>query len=268
VISPEITIRRVTMARIAFGLLMLICLGCQHAPAPPPVTVYHIRNWHWVPRDAFATDLKAAEPGLTEDQINERYSRFLDELEVLQNEQSNFIRELATTNGLRSAFYEGVTDENLQAFQEANDRIKVIHRLHNELTSSSDPEEATVRHKLDQLASELRDERLQLGAIGRLIREGGLDTVIPLESTETLEAANPITPDGRMSIDSTAVRAREAEMVRRIALGGPVAIVVLGGDHDLKDAFQATGRPLSYIFLEATTYKRLANSSPNLKEQP
>jgi hypothetical protein len=256
------------MARIVLGLLMLICLGCQHAPAPPPVTVYHIRNWHWVSRDAFAIDLKAAEPGLTEDQLNVRYSRFLEDLEVLQNEQSNFILELATVNGLRSAYYEGVTDENLQAFREANDRIKVIDRLQNELTSSGDPEETTVRHKLDQLASELRDERLQLGAIGRLIREGGLEAVIPLESTETLEAANPITADGRMSFNPTAVRAREAEMVRRIALGGPVAIVVLGGDHDLKDAFQATGRPLTCIFLETTTYKRLANSSPHLKEQP
>jgi hypothetical protein len=225
----------------------------------PPQRIIHVKNWHWIPKAPFAIDQRVLEPDLTEEQIDVRYGRFLDDIEELQKEQAELIRQLARQYGLRSAFYEGITPDNLQAFQAANNRLKLTHRLQDKMKSYEETTETIeIRRNLDQLAKDLREDRIQLGAIGSLIRDGDLDDVIPLESTEMLEAANPITQDGQIRSDSVAGTAREAEMVRRILAGGPVAIVVLGGAHDLSDALKKASPSASYETRETPKYQQLA----------
>jgi hypothetical protein len=229
----------------------------------PPTKIIHVKNWHWVPKRDFAIGLQQSNPYLTGEELERRYATFLDDVEELQREQVILIRELAMQHVLRSAFYEGVTPDNMPSFELAERRATRLHKLEGQLKDlGDDPEVNRVRRELMQLIQELRHEVLQLGAIGTLIREGSLESVIPLESTATIEAANPITADGHMRANPAAMKAREDEMVRRILVGGPIAIVVLGGDHDLTEALKTTGRPFTYEFVEAPTYKRLAKETP------
>lgn len=243
-------------------LVTMLLSGCGRSP----VHIIHVANWHWIPKESFAIDLRQSEPDLTDAQIDEKYMTFLDDLEFLQKVQSIRIRNEATKHnfqlGKRAAFYEGVTPDNLKAFAEANSRVKRVHQLESELNSYDGDETAKaeeIRQKLRKLILELREERLQLGAVGQLIREGSFDSVLPLESTATLDAANPVTSEGKIQFDTAAVKAREVEMARRIAVGDPVAIVLLGGDHDLTEALKTTGRPFTYERIETPAYKELAN---------
>lgn len=237
--------------RVTAVLLALISVGCD-SPSPP-VKIIHVFNRQWVPKDSFAVDLRQSEPTLTDGQIDDRYATFLDDVEELQNEQSFNLRQLVRTHGLRSVFYEGVTDDDRESFETENGRIEVTEKLQKKMDDYDNSVEAMrIRQNLNRLYVEMREERIQLGAVGAILREGAIDTVMPLE------AADPVTVDGKIRSDSATMKAREAEMARRIVAGGPVAIVVLGGEHDLTDALKATGRPFTYERIELPTYTRLA----------
>jgi hypothetical protein len=62
---------------------------------------------------------------------------------------------------------------------------------------------------------------LQLGAPGRLLADGALAEVLPLDDERLLEAANPATPDGRVRLDAAKVEAREAAIARSSAAVRP-----------------------------------------------
>jgi hypothetical protein len=66
-----------------------------------------------------------------------------------------------------------------------------------------------------------------------------LEAVLPLDHPVALEAANPVSPEARVKMDPRKVRAREDARVKGLLEGGPVAVIVLGGAHDLSASVRA-----------------------------
>jgi hypothetical protein len=68
--------------------------------------------------------------------------------------------------------------------------------------------------------------------------------VLPLDDGDLLEAARPITPDGKVKLDPARVAARHDGQVKAALARGPFALVILGGAHDLTDSVrrQSGGR--------------------------
>lgn len=239
-----------TLLLIAAGVGLFLRYWIDPSP-PPPIRVIHVTNRLWIPQESFAIDVRQTEPELTDAQVDERYATFLDDLEELQQEQAFKLRELVQAHGLRSVFYEGVTDDNREMFESANSRIKVTEKLQIKMHEAGNSEEAMrIRQNLNRIYVESRDDRLQLGAVGAVLRDGTIESVLPLESTEV--------EDGQIPFAPAADQAREAEMARRIVVVGPVAIVILAGKYDLTDALKATGQPFTYERVETPTYSKLA----------
>ncbi|HJT35113.1 MAG TPA: hypothetical protein VJ783_24005 [Pirellulales bacterium] len=63
---------------------------------------------------------------------------------------------------------------------------------------------------------------------------------VPAEDGEAYASADPFKGD-RLTFGGPANDAREAAIVRRLLRAGPLAIVVLGGAHDLSDEIRAAG---------------------------
>ena len=62
-----------------------------------------------------------------------------------------------------------------------------------------------------------------------------------------------------MKADAAMVRAREEAQVRAALKAGPVAIIVLGGAHDLGDSVRALGRGrCAYVRVTTTRYREVA----------
>ena len=97
----------------------------------------------------------------------------------------------------------------------------------------------------------LRDIRLQLGAVGQLLLAGEALEVLPLDDAELQAAADPVKADGSVRFDQAANDRRERAMVKRLLKAGPVAIVILGRDHDLGDEIRAADGRAVYRRVEA-----------------
>jgi hypothetical protein len=72
------------------------------------------------------------------------------------------------------------------------------------------------------MLSERRAELLELGAAARLLAEGELEDVAPLDDAALLAAARPVAAGGKAEVGGPEQRAREDAMVRAaLARGGP-----------------------------------------------
>ena len=242
----------------AIWFAVLLMAGCG-VNSPQPVTIIHVANWHWVPKPYFVADLKDLEPTLTDAEIDERYAQHLNDVEELQRQQVELLRDLCKTHGLKNIFYEGVTEENLEACHKSNARAKRLDTLQSEIDALGNDREAdAIREKLESLRAELREESLQLGAIGHLIRSGEIADYLPLEDAGRLADADPLGPDGKLRSSPTAEKAREDEMAKRLLTAGPVAIVVLGGDHDLEDNLKKLLPSVRHQKIQTAKYRELA----------
>jgi hypothetical protein len=84
-------------------------------------------------------------------------------------------------------------------------------------------------------------ELLELGAPARLLAGVELAEVLPLEDTRLLAEARPVGADGKIRVDATRAEAREAAIVAAALRHGPVAVIVLGGGHDLSAQVRRLG---------------------------
>lgn len=209
------------------AILLLLVIGCGQ----PPQKIIHIADWHYVTRDDFAADLKA-QGDISDEEIDRQYAEFLDSVESVQNEQATILRGLIREHGVKAVFMEGVTDENVATVRQVAEELPELDlpELHRQMVESEDfAERALLLVTIDGHRAKL----LQLGAVGRLIRTGELEDVLPLEDHATWAAADP-TKIG-FEFGGTANAAREREMARRLKAGGAVVVVILGGGHDLAD---------------------------------
>jgi hypothetical protein len=195
-----------------------------HRADRPTHRIIHVANWHFVPRDAFAADLRDQDDTISDDKIDRLYAEFLDEVEAVQQEQMALLRALVRRYSLAVIHYEGFTEGSAD-FK----RLVAAVRGFDEIKPKGD----TPVERL--LLEQHRHDLLQIGAPGRLMLADEFEEVLPIEDDEVLEAANPVGSDGTVQFDPEVNERREDAIVRNLLSAGPVAVVVLGGGHDLSD---------------------------------
>lgn len=208
--------------------------------------IVHLLNWHFIPKPLFAADLRSqSQRTLSDDEIDRRYARFLDDVEAIQQEQMEVFRRLIHEHGLRQVYYEGFSKAELPAFRQLVTALKRIERRQ--------PRGETAIEQF--LRDEYRNDLLRLGAPGRLLMSGELDAVLPVEDAALLKAANPVQNDGTVRLDEDVIRLRENAIVGHLLEGGPVSVVVLGGAHDLSNNLPES---CEYIRVQTKQYAQTA----------
>ena len=91
------------------------------------------------------------------------------------------------------------------------------------------------------MLDEHKHRLLEMGAAGRLLITGELEDVLPLEDADALQMAKPITPSGTVKLDPVKIEARHDAQVKAVMKEGPVAVIVLGGSHDLSASVRRLG---------------------------
>lgn len=230
--------------------------GCAGSSQPPPQRIIHVVDWHYVSREEFAADLRSqADSSMGDAELEERYAAFLADVEQVQQEQVRILRSLTRAHRIRQVYKEGVTEENLDRFREAVQAPSVADNadLERRLSNAEDyGEQALLVVTLD----ELQTTRLKIGAVGRIMMTEPLD-VLPLDDPALLNAADPTARGFRF--DTAANAAREYDMARRLAAGGPVVVVILGGAHDLREELHSLNPRIDYVRIEPETYRPAAD---------
>ncbi len=216
--------------------LLTILLTPSTASAEP-TAVIHILNWHYVSRDDFAADLQTSTgKPLTEEQIDKEYLSFLDDVKAIQKEQMELLRKLIKKHDLKAVYIEGLSEKNHKG------TLKFINTMKNyEATRepSDDP--------IDQLIEAQHQMNiLEAGAAARLVMSGELKTLLPAEDSKAMEAANPVRGDGSVMFDKKADEAREDAIVKNLMKADRVAVIILGGGHDLTDNIKRAGGGCKY----------------------
>jgi hypothetical protein len=104
-----------------------------------------------------------------------------------------------------------------------------------------------------ELIDDQRRALLGLGAPARLLAAGELAEVLALDDDGALEGAAPRMASRKLRLPPPAMRAREDAMVRRLA-GHALAVIVLGGAHDLSASVRALAPGAEYIRVTTRAY--------------
>lgn len=188
--------------------------------------IIHIRNWHFVPKADFAADLRSLEgEALSDEEIDTRYDEFLAEVDTVQVEQRKLLMSLIEHHGLKQVAIEGLSKDEMPAFEKM---VKVLRDFEKRKPTGDSP--------IDLFILEMnRHDLLEIGAAGQLYLQGKLAEVLPAEDASALEEANPVGGDGKVVFDEKRNVAREDAVVRTLLKAGPLAVIVMGGAHDLAD---------------------------------
>lgn len=204
----------------------------------PGNTIIHLRDWHFVPRDAFIIDQEHVyRRKLTAEQIDRLYAEHLAQVEIVQLEQMAILRCLIRQNGLRAVLVEGMTTQAdalpavIESLQKKHEYAKLLREQRKEAETL--PGAEVLFAEIDGLLEQSRREHLEAGAAIRLVALGELKEALPLDDDATLQAANPVS-NGRLRPDPVKISLRRDAMVRN-AMKRRVAVIVLGGRHDLTE---------------------------------
>tara|TARA_R110002111_G_scaffold100976_6_gene156491 strand:+ start:51459 stop:52247 length:789 start_codon:yes stop_codon:yes gene_type:complete len=193
----------------------------------PKQIIIHLLNWHYISKTDFAADISdSSDDKLSDAEIEKQYLEFLNDVEAIQKEQKQILRYLIKKHKVRSAYIEGLTEKNLNAF---NSFIKTLREF-------KVPEGDDVFDLF--LKDQFRRDHLQMGAAAQLLINRQLESVLPLENAEAFEAANPVGKDGKIRFDEKAEEKREDEMVKSLLKGQGIKVIVLGGGHDLTNGLE------------------------------
>jgi len=248
-----------------------VCLKAEK----PTSRIIHLRDWHFVPKELYALDMKQAHGReLTTDEIDRLHQELLLEVELIQLEQMAVLRCLIKYHGLKKVFSEGFSPGELDTYKE---KIAVLRAMEKEQipqirkqlddvrklmegASKSGKEKAeAIEAELVTLLDQHKERLLEMGAPGRLLIAGELEDVLPLEDAAALEQAKPITPNGKMKHDPQKIEARHDAQVRAVMKAGPVAVIVLGGSHDLTGSIQRLGGGnCEYLRVTTKGFKEIA----------
>lgn len=132
-------------------------------------------------------------------------------VERVQKQQMEAIRELQ----VREVLIEGESDETIAEF-----RRHILQLRRVKLSDGDGPVDQLIRDTYEE-------DLLEIGAAGRLLLEGAIDDVLPLEDHEAWQAAGPI----GCEIQAAANDSRERAIARRLPRR---AVIVLGVGHDLR----------------------------------
>lgn len=226
----------------------------------------HLRSWHFVGRELHDQDIRgAAGLELTDGELAAYYEEHLDDVEKVQGQIEDCLRELAWRHYQVPVYVEGVTAENLALYRERADQLykdgfavagvrgsrdralRIGGEVGRELAAQF--EEQITRH---------RAGCLELGAAMRLCAQLLIE-VRPLDDADAIEAVAPRVEGGKLVLDEAAAEKRRDAMARHIAgATEPLVVVVLGGAHDLRPhlARHAPGR--SYLRATVPAYREAA----------
>jgi len=98
-----------------------------------------------------------------------------------------------------------------------------------------------VETEITDMIHQHRLRLLELGAAGRLLIAEEIDEVLPLDDADLLDKAKPITAEGKVKADPAKLMARRDAQVKAVLARGPLALIVLGGAHDLSDSVRRLG---------------------------
>ena len=172
----------------------------------PNLTIVHIRDWHFIEYAEFKADVEGE---LGADQLENQYVVFAREVQEIQDQQELFLDAMARA-GHRDVWIEGLIPEFERAF------IHICHAAaQNGLYESPNP--------------------ISVGAAARLfvkrqIRVHALDTDQGLRLTKPLDAGGKL-----REISESDIEKREDLMMQQLRKHQGVAIVVLGGAHNLSN---------------------------------
>jgi hypothetical protein len=236
----------------------------------PTCRIVHLRDWHFVPKELYALDMKhATERELSQEEIDRLHRELLLEVEVVQLEQMALLRCLIKHHSLKHIYCEGLTANGLPNYKEKvavlkDMEEKQINELRRQLAEvreiqkRADPKsdrhdpakkiEAEITAMIDQHHLRL----LELGAPGRLLIAGEIEEVLPLDDAGLLESAKPMTPEGKIRLDPEKLKARRDAQVKGVLNKGGFGLIVLGGSHDLSENVRRLGQGRS-DYLRVTT---------------
>lgn len=172
----------------------------------PTLTIVHIRDWHFIEYAEFKADVQDE---VADDQIENQYLIFAREVQEIQDQQELFLNAMVKA-GYRDVWIEGLIPEFERAF------IHICHAAaRNGLYESPNP--------------------ISVGAAARLfvkrqIKVHALDTDKGLRLTKPLDAAGKL-----REVSESDIEKREDLMIQQLRNHQGVAIVVLGGAHDLSN---------------------------------
>lgn len=246
------------------------------AQQSPLSRLVQLNDLHVVARDLFAVEVRAvAGKPLTDEDVDLLYHEHLLQVELVQLQQMAVLRCLAKHHGLKRVYIERLTAEDMPGLME---RAK----MHKELQQSLDARQKeasalmkqiaaagntdseryqkakTVEKQLQDIADKHQAEMLDLGAAVRLMVAGELAEVLPLDDARLLDLAKPVVTEGRLVFDKAKVAEREDAMVKNALAKDALAVIVLGGSHDLTGSVQRVGPPwCEYVRVTVKAYAEL-----------
>jgi hypothetical protein len=227
----------------------------------PSRRIVHVLNWHFLPHNLLALDLRAQRPGIDDAGVAKAYREHLVEVEAVQAEQQELLEVLARDHRLTVVMAEGLTPQAMPAWQEHLAWLREAEADRPRLLELANEGRRLGRPDLARQAEKMLDEAqarwLELGVPGWLAARD-LAEVLPLDEPETMNAAAPRRTGGK--VDAVKVRAREAAMVRRVMEGErPVVVLVLSGAHDLAGEVRRQGDgSVEYLRVATRRYREAA----------
>jgi hypothetical protein len=194
----------------------------------PRHRIVHIADWHFVSREDFAADIRdQADDVISDENINELYAEHIAEVQRVQAAQRELLRGLIRRHGVQQVYCEGLTDADLPIYQ------AIIGFLRRRCLDERDL--AAGQEKIDETV-------LRIGAVGQLLATGELAEVLPAEDANAYEQADPLLGhEGKLAFEGPANDARQLAIVRRLLANGPLAVLILGGGHDLSEQVRQLG---------------------------
>jgi hypothetical protein len=214
----------------------------------PTHRIVHLRDWHFVPKNLYAIDMKnAAGRELSDEEIDRLHQELLLEVQAVQLEQMALLRCLIQHHGLKRICAEGLTTNDLPSYKERvavlrdmeKDQIPELRKQLRDVrnlikgmqqtgrTNTQRYEQAKrIETEVDQMLDQHTVRLLELGAAGRLLIASEIAQVLPLDDGDLLEQAKPITPSGKVRMDPLKLTARRDAQVTAVldhgAFGLPV----------------------------------------------
>jgi hypothetical protein len=244
------------------------------SPARPTRRIIHLRDWHFVPEELYALDLRrAAGRPVPEEQVKPRYREFLLEVELVQLEQAALLKCLSRHHGLRRVLFEGLTPEEGKLYRE---KVADLHAAGPALREQREEARQLLKGmaeagkgKSEQYAKALALEKealallvehrldvLRFGAPGRLLAAQEVEEVLPLDDARLLDAAKPV---GRGEVEPGKLEARHDAQVKAALASGPCSLLVLGGGHDLSSSVRRLGGGATeYVRVTTRRYREFA----------
>jgi hypothetical protein len=233
--------------------------------APKPThRIVHLRDWHHVPADLFAADVRqAAGKPLSDEEVGALYREHLLQVELVQTEQEAVLRCLVRHHGLKRALAEGLTPKGLHAYREVLAALRATDRDLadlRKLRAGVKREAPEIDREIEDLVRDHRRRLVEYGAASALESAGEVEA-LPLDDDALLDASKPVSPDGKVRLDPAKIEARHDGQVKAALASGPCSLLILGGAHDLSASVRRLGGGTAeYLRVSTARYKEVAGA--------